>query len=202
MHRCSSSLVWGLGLFWELTLTKSFRAFSLLSASPWTGGQESGVSRPGGAGREPRAGPGDLKGAWLTLPRAGAQPGVRALGPGPHLLHQHLHVVGAAPAVGFHDEAKAQGHRRHVHLGAGGRRKRLSLTWQGHTAPPGPNRTPRPAETQGRGRWARGPSSSWPPRETQGPGQSSYRRCQKRKWPILRLARARSSRNLASSQSR
>lgn len=39
---------------------------------------------------------------------------------GPHLLHEHLHVVGATPAVGLHDEAEAQGHGRHVHLGAGG----------------------------------------------------------------------------------
>lgn len=55
MHTCISSLVWGLVVFWELTLTKSFRAFSLLSASPWQGERDGGsggggVSRPGGAG--------------------------------------------------------------------------------------------------------------------------------------------------------
>lgn len=85
----------------------------------------------------------------LALPRSGAQPRVEAPGPEPHLLHQHLHVVGTAPAVGLHDEAEAQGHRRHVHLGAGGRKKGLSLARQGHTASPSPVRTPRPAGNMG-----------------------------------------------------
>lgn len=116
MHRCISSLVWGLVVFWELTLTTSFRAFSLLSASPWPeDGRVSWVDweeqalSPCRAHRvlqrwgvellcleaEPRRGRGVQAGLW---------------GAAPHLLHQHLHVVGAAPAVGFHDEAEAQGH--------------------------------------------------------------------------------------------
>lgn len=74
MHRCIISLVWGLGFFWELTLTKSFRAFSLLRASPWPGEREGGVGRPGRAGSQPQASPGDSKGARLALPRSGAQP--------------------------------------------------------------------------------------------------------------------------------
>lgn len=144
MHRCISSLVWGLGLFWELTLTKSFRAFSLLRASPWAGEWEGSVGRQArGAGSEPQASPGDPKGAWLALPRSRARPQVEARGLEPHLLHQHLHVVGAAPAVGLHDEAEAQGHRRHMHLGAGERKEGLSLATQ-----PLPTRSGHPGQRE------------------------------------------------------
>lgn len=143
MHRCISSLVWGFVVFWELTLTTSFRAFSLLSASPWWGGWEGSVGRPGEAGSEPRASP------WGFCP-------ARKRGPAPHLLHQHLHVVGAAPAVGLHDEAEAQGHRRHVHLGAGGRERGLSLAW-GATQPLPAWLDPAPGHPGGQ--LARGPSS-------------------------------------------
>ena len=120
----------------------------------------------------------------------------------PHLLHQHLHVVGAAPAIGFHDEAESQSHRRHVHLGAGGRKQGLSLAWRGHTTPPspiGPGCQGHPGRPAG-GKREASRQEAPPPRGLAG--ESSYRRCQKRKWPILRLARARSSRNLVSSQSR
>lgn len=66
------------------------------------------------------------KGPGWPCPGAEPSPGWSP-GPEPHLLHQHLHVVDTAPAIGLHDEAEAQGHRRHVHLGAGGRKKGLSL---------------------------------------------------------------------------
>lgn len=60
---------------------------------------------------------------------------------GPYLFHQHLHVVGAAPAVGFHDEAETESHRWYVHLGAGDQMV-PSLASQDLTSPPQPRWDP------------------------------------------------------------